>query len=60
MPIIQPGPGKLSFAVSSTERIRGVIKADVNIMRTVNKIKLPVRCYIVEGENFGSWYVLRW
>jgi hypothetical protein len=55
MPIIQPGPGKVSIAVEATEKIQGVIKADINIVRTVNRIKLPVRCYIVEGENFGSW-----
>ena len=54
MPIIQPGAGKISFSIAATENIKGVIKADVNIVRTVSGIKLPVRCYIVQGENVGS------
>ena len=56
MPIIQPGPGTVSFSVAATQKIQGVIKADVNILRTVKGIKLPVRCYQVNGENVGSWY----
>ena len=56
MPIIQPGVGKISLSVATTQKIQGVIKADVNILRTVKGIKLPVRCYQVNGENVGSWY----
>jgi hypothetical protein len=55
MPILQPGAGKLSFAVTANENIRGVIKADLKIVRIVSGIKLPVNCYKVEGENLGSW-----
>jgi hypothetical protein len=32
MPVIQPGPGRLSFAVKATQPIKGVIKADINIV----------------------------
>ena len=56
MPVIQPGEGTLSFAASTTEFIKGVIKADLKIVRTVSGIKLPISCYIVEGEKVGSWY----
>ncbi|CAF1263111.1 unnamed protein product [Adineta ricciae] len=54
MPVIQPGEGTLSFAASTTEFIKGVIKADLKIVRTVSGIKLPISCYIVEGEKVGS------
>lgn len=56
MPIIQPGEGTLSFAASTTELIKGVIKADLKIVRTVSGIKLPISCYSYEGEKVGSWY----
>jgi len=54
MPIIQPGTGKISFAIAATEHIKGIIKADLKIVRTVSGIKLPINCYKVEGENIGS------
>jgi len=54
MPIIQPGTGKISFSIAAEEEIKGVVKADVKILRTVSGIKLPINCYKVEGENFGS------
>ncbi|CAF1153810.1 unnamed protein product [Adineta steineri] len=54
MPIIHPGKVTLSVDISATEPIRGVIKADVKLIRTVSGIKLPVSCYIVEGEQVGS------
>jgi hypothetical protein len=57
MPILQPGTGKVSFAIAANENIKGIIKADLKIVRTVSGIKLPVNCYKVEGENFGSWLV---
>lgn len=55
MPILHPAPGKISAAIEATEIISGVIKADVKIIRTVNKIKLPVGCYIHQGVQYGSW-----
>ena len=55
MPMIHPGPGSLSVSISAGETIKGVIKADVKIVRIVSNIKLPVSCYIHEGELIGSW-----
>ncbi|UJR33828.1 hypothetical protein I4U23_021252 [Adineta vaga] len=54
MPIIQPGEGTVSVSVAATENIKGVIKADLNIIRKVSGIQLPIKCYIVEGEFVGS------
>jgi hypothetical protein len=58
MPIIQPGAGKVSISIAAGEIIRGVIKVDLKIVRKVSGIKLPVNCYIVEGEYIGSWLVI--
>ena len=57
MPIVQPGTASLSFAVEATKPLKGVLKADVNILRTVSGIRLPIRCYKVQGEDIGSWLV---
>jgi len=54
MPIIQPGTAKLTFSISTTEFIKGVIKADLNIIRKVSGIPLPVKCYIIDGHPVGS------
>ena len=58
MPILHPATGRLSAAIEASELISGVVKADVKIVRTVNKIKLPVGCYIHQGVQYGSWYEL--
>jgi hypothetical protein len=58
MPIIQPGNGTVSINIVATERIRGVIKLDLKIVRKVSGINLPVNCYIVQGESVGSWLVV--
>jgi hypothetical protein len=58
MPVNHPGPAYVSLNIDVIERIVGVINVSVNIVRTVSKIKLPVRCYIFDGEQFGSWSVL--
>lgn len=60
MPILHPAPGKISAAIEASEIISGVIKADVKIVRTVNKIKLPVGCYIHQGVQYGSWCEFVW
>ena len=54
MPIIQPGKGRVSLALAANENIQGVVKLNLNIVRTVSGIKLPVRCYVVNGEQVGS------
>ncbi|CAF0878512.1 unnamed protein product [Rotaria sordida] len=54
MPIVQPGKGTLSFAIAASEPIQGVIKMTLDIVRKVSGIPLPVRCYIVQGEQVGS------
>ena len=58
MPIVQPGTGKLSFTVEAIKPLKGVMKVDLNILRTVSGIKLPIRCYKVQNEDVGSWLVL--
>ena len=57
MPLLHPGSATLSASISTTEKIKGVIKADVKILRIVSGIKLPINCYIHEGEYIGSWFV---
>ena len=34
--------------------IKGVVKGDVNIVRSVSGVSLPVRCYSVDGFPVGS------
>lgn len=58
MPVNHPGPAYVSLNIDVIAPIVGVIKVSVNITRTVSKIKLPVRCYIIDGKPFGSWLVL--
>ncbi|CAF1033534.1 unnamed protein product [Didymodactylos carnosus] len=54
MPIIQPGEIQLSFAAILETDIKGVVKFDLKIIRTVSGIKLPIKCYTVNGRNIGS------
>ena len=56
VPVLHPAPGKIVASIAATEKISGVIKAEVKIVRTVNKIKLPVGCYVHEGVQYGSCY----
>lgn len=57
MPIRHPGNATLQFKATTTQNIKGVIRADVNITRIVSNIKLPIKCYKVDGEDVGSWFV---
>ena len=34
--------------------VSGPLKTSLNIVRSVNGIKLPIRCYIAQGINVGS------
>jgi hypothetical protein len=58
IPANHPEPAYVSLNIDVNEPIVGPIIASVNIVRTVSKIKLPVRCYLINGEQFGSWSVL--
>ncbi|CAF3846366.1 unnamed protein product [Adineta steineri] len=53
MPIINPGPASMTF-VAQLKKPVTILYIDLNIIRTVSGIALPVRCYIVNGQNVGS------
>ena len=36
------------------QQIKGQVKADVKIIRTVGSLALPVQCYLNEGTYVGS------
>ena len=43
MPIIQPGLAKLNFRLKLKKDIAGNLKTDLNIIRTVSGLKIPIR-----------------
>ena len=45
MPIVYPGPIWLSFNAELLRDIRGKVKTDLNIMRTVGGVTLPIKWY---------------
>ena len=44
----------LIFTSQNSQAIIGVIKSDLNIVRTVSGIKLKISCYLVNGNYVGS------
>lgn len=40
--------------IKNRQEIRGQVKADLNIIRTIAGLSLPVRCTLVNGQYFGS------
>ena len=40
--------------VRNTQPIQGQVKADLNIIRTVSGLALPIRCYMTNFGPFGS------
>ena len=53
-PIRHPGVMHLVFAGQNKKVITGVVKADVNIVRTVSGLNLKIQCYLVNGDYVGS------
>ena len=53
-PIIQPGLMNVILDIKNTQEIRGQVKADLNIIRTVSGLKIPIRCYLSAGIYVGS------
>ncbi len=43
MPIVQPGEARLNFKAQLKRGIQGDLKTDLQIVRTVSGIKLPIR-----------------
>ena len=43
MPIIQPGKGTISFAAELLREVKGKLKVDLNIVRVISGVALPVR-----------------
>jgi len=54
MPIVQPGTATLNFRAKFKRRIGGALKTDLNIIRTVSGLKIPIRCYLAAGIFVGS------
>ena len=54
MPIEHPGPMPFILSGRVKREIRGVVKSDFKIIRTVSGIALPIRCYLVNGNYIGS------
>jgi hypothetical protein len=44
----------LVFTAQNSAIIKGVVKADVNIVRTVSGLNLKISCYLVDGNYVGS------
>ena len=43
MPIIQPGSGKITFVAELLREVKGKLKVDLNIVRKISGVALPVR-----------------
>jgi len=54
MPIKQPGMANIRLDAFFKRRLQGRIRAELNIIRTVSGIPLPVRCYLAGGFHVGS------
>jgi len=42
------------FRAQNSQPIRGSIKSDVSIVRTISGLRIPIRCYLMEGNYVGS------
>ena len=47
MPIVQPGTGKISFNAALTRPLNGKLSVDLNIVRKVSGVALPVRWLVI-------------
>ncbi|CAF0822523.1 unnamed protein product [Brachionus calyciflorus] len=54
MPITHPGQMPFILSGKSIRDIRGAVRSDIQIKRTVNGITLPITCYLVNGNQVGS------
>ena len=44
----------LVFTAQNSEIIKGVVKGDINIVRSVSGLNLKISCYLVDGTYVGS------
>ena len=44
----------LVFTGQNSEIIKGVVKGDINIIRTLSGLNLKISCYLVDGNYLGS------
>lgn len=54
MPIVQPGNVDISFRADLKRDLVGGLQTELNIVRSVSGIKLPIRCYVAGGVQVGS------
>ncbi len=43
MPVIHPGKAVLTFSGESKRQLKGILKVDLNIVRRISGVALPVR-----------------
>lgn len=53
-PIVHPGVIDVTFQANTKRDIKGAIKTELNIVRSVSGIALPIRCYLASGLYVGS------
>ena len=44
----------LVFTAQNSAIIKGVVKADINIVRSFSGLNLRINCYLVDGNYVGS------
>jgi hypothetical protein len=54
MPLLQPGNAQLTFEADFSRAMEGPLKTDLKIVRSVNGLALPIRCYQAAGIFVGS------
>ena len=45
---------KLILDAKNRQVIKGQVKADVNIIRSISGLALKINCYVIDGTNYGS------
>ncbi|CAF2104507.1 unnamed protein product [Rotaria magnacalcarata] len=53
MPVYNPGPASITLKIELKKAVK-TVGVNLNIIRSVSGIKLPVRCYLVDGAYVGS------
>jgi hypothetical protein len=52
--MIFPEPAKWTFKVNLKRPVDGPLKSDIRIVRTIAGLDLPIKCWLVLGEQVGS------
>jgi hypothetical protein len=53
-PLENPSDATLSLNVKLNRNVQGILRGEIDIVRLVGGIKLPVKCYIADGVSVGS------